>query len=309
MLLALPASRTAWSAPGQPAPATLPANSTGPLTTSSFSPAPGPASPAPYELRLRPAAPGKETLALAARLSPSGGYLIHPVTWLVRRDETGTGHFGETVFRAAQARADFPARPGTYRITAAYGHTTSTHTVTVLPGRHLAATFVLNAGAIRAMSSLSGAQVPLSIRASHTITALTGPRQGQVIVARAGQGHISRLAAQTYRVTSRFAPGNTIAGTIVTVKPGIMSSLNITHIAGLVHFEFATGHNATGVRWTLINARRSWQTSSRSPAATLILAPGAYTLTARINRQIYTRTFTIIAGKNPVVRIPIKTAR
>ena len=90
--------------------------------------------------------------------------------------------------------------------------------------------------------------------------------KGQRIVDRAGQGHVMRLAAGTYRVESRFMPGNTVADGKVTVKPGILSSMEMAHQAGLA--KIIVGENqADAIAWEIRSLASSWSRNQTNVSA------------------------------------------
>jgi acyl-coenzyme A thioesterase PaaI-like protein len=228
---------------------------------------------ADHELRIEFTRAGAEGLELAARLDERGGLVTRPVRWTVKRAIGGSAAAGEPVFSAEAPVADLRLRPGEYRIEANYGLAHIAHEVTIHPGQWVGVTLILHVGGVRALSLVENQHVPMSITAAHRIYALSGRQSGKRLTA-TGQGELARLEAGDYRVESRFEPGNAVAETTLAVKPGVLSSVQIAHLAGLVRVEFPGGGNDEGFEVRALDSRWAWR--GRSPGGDLVLAPGRY---------------------------------
>ena len=101
-----------------------------------------------------------------------------------------------------------------------------------------------------------------------------------------------RLGAGTYRLESEIEPGNTVTHTEVTIKPGILTSLNLDHEAGIAIVDAPDG-----VPWSVDSQENNWHRSGIG-AGVLTLAPGRYIY----NDNDQTRTIIIVAGKRTKVR-------
>ncbi len=227
---------------------------------------------ADHELRIEFTDEGAEGLQLAARLDERGGLVNRPVTWTVKRAMGGSAAAGEPVYVGETPAADLNLQPGEYRVEASYGLARVVHEVAVHPGQRVGVTLILHVGGVRALSLVDDRYVPTSITATHRIYALSGRQSGQRLTS-TSQGEVARLEAGDYRVESRFEPGNAVAETTVAIKPGVLSSLEISHLAALVRVEFPRGGEAA---FEVRDVDGDWAWRGRGPGGDLVLAPGRY---------------------------------
>ena len=253
---------------------------------------PAASSEIPFELRIEITRPGDEGIRLAGRLSQEGGLINKPVEWKLVRTLGDGAHGGETVYKRARPLADIPLEPGNYRIEARYGSVSAVKPVILAEGQHLSLTFVFNVGGLRTLSTLGNEPLPRKMRAVHKAYAVNGTSAGRLIATSQQQGGLMRLGAGTYRLESEIEPGNTVTHTEVTIKPGILTSLNLDHEAGI-----AVINAPDGVPWSVGSAEKNWRRSGIGPGM-LTLAPGRYTY----NDTRQTRTVVIVAGKRTNVR-------
>jgi len=260
-----------------------------------------PASVPPHELRIERTQAGSEGLELAARLSETGNLIMRPVGWMVRRALAADPSGGETVLKQDASVADLRLDPGDYLVEATYGYVKVAHTVRVEPGRFVGLTLILNVGGIRALSKLSTLGMPAEVTASHRIYALNGRSGGHEIAAAAGQGELLRVPAGAYRIESRFSPGNAVANTEIVVKPGVLSSIEIAHVAGVARIDIPeASEDAT---WEVRASNGPWRASGKGDRPNLVLAPGSYVATAAVAGQSRSQAFTIDPGKTSRVHL------
>lgn len=246
----------------------------------------------PLEMRIEITKPGSEGIRLAGRLSEDGGLITKPVTWKLIRTLGNGAHGGEAVYSDAMPVADIPLEPGNYRIEARYGSVSAVKPVILAKGQHLGLTFVFNVGGLRTLSTLGNEPLPRRARAVHRAYAVNGTSAGQLIATSEQQGGLMRLGAGTYRLESEIEPGNTVTHTEVTIKPGILTSLNLDHEAGIAIVDAPDG-----IPWSVASQEKNWRRSGIGPGM-LTLAPGRYTY----NDGDQTRTVIIVAGKRTKVR-------
>jgi len=246
----------------------------------------------PLELRIEITRPGLEGIRLAGRLSEDGGLITKPVTWKLVRTLGNGAQGGEPVYSDARPVADIPLEPGNYRIEARYGSVSAVKPVVLAKGQHLGLTFVFNVGGLRTLSTLGREPLPHRVRAVHRAYAVNGTSAGKLIATSEMQGGLMRLGAGTYRLESEIEPGNTVTHTEVTIKPGILTSLNLDHEAGIAIVDAPDG-----VPWSVDSQENNWRRSGIG-AGVLTLAPGRYIY----NDNDQTRTIIIVAGKRTRVR-------
>jgi len=260
-----------------------------PLITGSL---PAPSANVPLELRIEITKPGSEGIRLDGRLSEDGGLITKPVTWRLLRTLGNGAQGGDAVYSDAKPVADIPLEPGNYRIEARYGSVSAVKPVVLTKGQHLGLTFVFNVGGLRTLSTLGNEPLPHRVRAVHRAYAVNGASSGKLIATSDQQGGLMRLGAGTYRLESEIEPGNTVTHTEVTIKPGILTSLNLDHEAGI-----AVINAPDGVPWSVGSQEKNWRRSGIGPGM-LTLAPGRYTY----NDGDQTRTIIVVAGKRTRVR-------
>ncbi len=267
------------------------------ITTGSLPP---PSSMANEDAFMRHATQGTEGLDLAARLTESGGFIQRPVSWQIFQRDAELGLIGKSVFNDKTPIVETNLSPGTYRIEVKYGHASAIRDITILPKTRLGVTFVLNVGGVRTLSRVVGMDASHYSSARHTIIALPDNKPEKFITDTVEQGQIVRLAAGEYRIESRFDQGNTLAVANVTVKPGILTSLNIDHQAAFAKLSLFSD-NKTPIKWQVHSHQGNWTKSGESkiPSQTpsMILAPGRYTFSANIDGKNFKQTVSLLQGK------------
>lgn len=255
----------------------------------------------PHELRIERTREGREGLELAARLSVTGNLITRPVGWTVRRAIASDAAGGETIFTQESPVTDLKLDPGDYLVEASYGAVRVAHALRIEPGRFVGLTLILNVGGIRALSTLDMIGLPVGVVARHRVVALSGPLAGREIAEAAGQGELLRVAAGTYRIESRFLPGNTVAESTVTVKPGILSSIEVAHLAGVARIDIPDATAETS--WDVLAADGRDVTSGHGDKPNLVLAPGDYLIEADLGGSKRQSAFSVAAGKTTRVEL------
>ncbi len=247
-----------------------------------------------HELHIEVTRPGSESLTLGARLKADGGLIQRPIAWTIRHSLAGAT--GDIVWHGEEPVAELPLEPGDYVVEADYGTAKFYQPVTVSSGQRMVMTFILNIGGIRPLSRIDGVGYPSNMPATHDIYALTGPDAGKQIAAGVKQGEIVRVVAGTYRIESRFADGNTVADTKVTVKPGILTSIEISHLAAFAQVSIP-GAGSTKAQWHIQQVGGQWQRSGKGSDFALVLAPGAYEVDADVAGHSLKSEFTVKASQ------------
>ncbi len=210
--------------------------------------------------------PGREGLELTARLTEDGGIISRDIAWTIRTAA------GEPVFTGETGSVDISLSPGDYVVEAAYGAAVETRAVSLPEGARLMVSFIMKAGGLSIDSRLGETDFPAA-RPRLRVFALEG---GRLIAAEDATGEIIHLPAGRYRVESRAASGNASAVTDVEVKAGRVSTIAITHKAGLARLAFV-GSPAAEVMWEVEDQRGRHVASESGLNANLLLTPGTYT--------------------------------
>jgi hypothetical protein len=241
------------------------------------------------EVRIELTRPGNEALSFNARLSEDGSVINWPISWEVK----ALG--GEILLSRDAGGASLAAEPGDYVVEAGYGAVKVERRVTLLSGQRLAVTFVLNAGGLRILPKLK----QLGLPAAHPFTSIykSSGVDGRILVAITEEaGDILRLGAGSYRIESRFQPGNAEAVTEVTVKPGQLSAVELDMTAGIARLD-ASGAGEREIYWIITDAKGETLPGIPGPTADVVLKPGRYVLRTRIEGTERISTFTIVPGR------------
>jgi hypothetical protein len=235
-----------------------------------------------HELRIAMTRQGTENIELAARLSEDGDIITLPIAWSIRRS-------GETIFRDNSPVVDRVIAPGDYVVEAAYGTVRVAQSVTVLAGQSIGLTLILNVGGMRALAMVKDLPPIEGIASSYDIYDETS---GRLISRIQEAGEVIRLRSGKYLVESRLLPGNTLARSNIVVKPGILSSLEIRHEAGVAAIDLADH-----VPWTIRDLSTGWTASGEGRQDAVVLAPGIYEFETGSPERQRLVSFTITAGE------------
>lgn len=233
--------------------------------------------------------PGREGLELTARLTEDGGLITRDIAWTIRAAD------GEILFASETGSVDISLPPGDYTVEAAYGAAIEAHTVSVPERVRLMVSFILKAGGLRIDAGMGETAFPAA-RPQLRVFALGSSGTGRLVASGEAGGGIIRLPEGRYRVESQAAEGNALAVADVTVKAGRLSTLAITHRAGLARLAFV-GSPSAEVRWDVEDAGGTLVASETGLGANLVLVPGTYTARAAVGPELLTATFAITAGK------------
>ena len=241
------------------------------------------------EVRIELTRPGSEALSFNARLSENGGLINRPVSWRVK------AYGGETLLTRDADFAELPAEPGDYLVEASYGAVKVARRLTLLEGQRLGVTLVFNVGGLRILPRLKQIGLP----DAHPFTSIykaSGLDGGELVAITEEPGEILRLGAGTYRIESRFRPGNASAITEVMVKPGRMSAVELDMSAGIARLNM-TDADDHDVIWFITDAKGNALPGIPGPAADVVLTPGRYKLRTQIDGVDQNSTFTITPGQ------------
>lgn len=251
-----------------------------------------------YEIAAAQGLAGQEALLLQARLQAGGGLINRPIHWRVSRMSALGGH--ELVALGESAAFALPARPGEYRVEISYGLANLVQNISLPEGEQQTLTFILDVGGLRVQSSLETLSLPPGTAMLHRIYAEDGPNLGRLVAQTDLQGEMLRLPAGRYRVESEIGPGNALAETRVTIKPGVLSTLEIGHKAGVARFEL----NGADQSWTVRDIAGRVVAQLGAGVRELILNPGTYRVEKGEGSARRVTAFTIAPGQSLGVSLP-----
>jgi hypothetical protein len=245
---------------------------------------------ATHDIAIETVAKGAEGLELSARLSEDGGIIELPLEWSV------LNAMGQSIYQAKTSIADPDLSPGDYLVDIKYGAVHLRQTLALPEGTRLLVSFVLDAGGVRILPRLKELGPPTV--ASHAmIFAVSGVNSGKLITTSDVPGEIVRIPAGEYRIESHFQNGNASATADVTVKPGVMTAVEIDHTAGLARLSFVGAPDAD-VLWRLADSNGNTLQPIAGLSAEVVLVPGTYTAVATIGAESLTAKFAIGAGES-----------
>jgi hypothetical protein len=249
--------------------------------------------PAAHDIAVTTVAPGDEGFELSARFSETSVEAVKGIEWLIT-DNTGT-----PVFDGISTIADAKLPAGDYHVIANYGTAHIVQGLTVHEGTKLVVSFVLNAGGLRVLPRVKNLGLP-TVPSESKIYALTGLSRGKLISSSFTPGEVIKVAAGDYRVESKFESGNAVSITDVHVRAGVMSAINIDHIAGIAHLSCTTQNP---VQWTVVDENGIAISATAGAQLNLVLQPGTYTAKATSSEIMLHKTFTISQGQNLNIKL------
>lgn len=251
---------------------------------------------------------GKEAIRLRARITAATDPIARPIEWSVHKVDDDAEDKWPLVGERSAAEAAFDLAPGQYVVRAAYGAIKAAKVVVVQPQQQIDLTFILNAGGLRVTPALAFLDPPDGIVAKHWVfEAATDERGNRRLFAEADRpGEVIRLNAGTYHLVSRFGDANAVVEADVTVKPGMLTEVEINHKAGIVHLGFAR-HDTDGppktVEWQINDSTGAVVMRAGGARVSQILAPGAYTAEVDYGGRKFEARFEIDIGETREVNI------
>ncbi len=257
-----------------------------------------------------PTIPGQGTIRLVALLTDGQKPIPAGLTWRVfatKKAADGT-HPLLSEQRDWAPVLQLPA--GEYLVNAAYGRAHLTRKIRVTEGAPRVEQFVLQAGGLR-LRAVDTQNRP--VRSNVTYSVLSGDRDQygnrRTIIANVRPGLIVRLNAGIYNVISRYGDANAIVQTDVTVEPGKLTQIAMTHIAGTATFKLVSrpgGEAIAGTQWSIRTPDGTEIKRSQGALPSHILAPGTYRVFATLGGRTFGGQFLIDANENKQIEIVIK---
>ena len=200
---------------------------------------------------------------------------------------------------------------GEYLIVAAYGQAYLPRRITVQAGREATEEFVLNAGALRVKAFVGPSEAAPAGSSSFDIYSDERDQfnQRKRIVAGARPGVIYRLNSGVYHIASRYGDVNALTSSDVTVEPGKLTEVAISHPAAKVTFKLVTrpgGDALADTQWSIATAKGEVLKESAGALPTHTLAPGTYSVTAKSAGRVYQRTFTVRRGETAQIEVLVR---
>jgi hypothetical protein len=250
----------------------------------------------------------KATLKLSALVTESSQPIKTGLVWRIFQEKNNTDDKLQLVVTASGGDAEFNLEPGSYLVHAAYGRAGATTRVTVTADATRKETLILNAGGLR-LSALGAGDLPLPAdKLTFDIYSREADQRGeaQALVMGAKAGKIIRLNADTYRVVGHYGDLNAVVRAEIHVQPGKLTEATVYHKAAQLTLKLvneAGGEALANTSWLVLTPSGDPITESVGAFPTIVLAEGDYSLVAKNQDRIFTRTFSVQAGFDREIEI------
>ncbi len=250
----------------------------------------------------------KPTLKLSAMVTESSQPIRTGLVWRVFQEKNNADDKLQLLVTASGGDAEFNLPPGSYLVHAAYGRAGATTRVTVTADQLRRETLILNAGGLR-LSALGAGDVPLPAdKLTFDIYAMQADQRGeaQALVRGAKAGRIIRLNADTYRVIGHYGDLNATVRAEIHVQPGKLTEATVYHKAAQLTLKLVNepgGEALANTSWLVLTPSGDSIAESVGAFPTIVLAEGDYSLVAKNQDRIFTRTFTVQAGFDREIEI------
>lgn len=246
-------------------------------------------------------------ITLEAQLTENAKEIPRGLMWRVFKPDAGEDGKLPLVASAQGGTSVFQLEPGSYLVHAAYGRAGATKRITVTrePKRE---SLVLDAGGLKLDAVLSGGQrIPsdklrFSIFDSHADA--TGERA--LIIPDVSPGTVVRLNAGTYHVVSTYGSVNAVIRSDIRVEGGQLTEAVVEHKAAQLTMKLVResgGEAIADTAWSVVTGSGDIVQENVGAFASMVLAEGSYTAVARNRDRIYSRDFTVVAGRNQDVEV------
>jgi len=253
---------------------------------------------------------GSEGLQLVARLASNSPPLSANIKWEIYNFTKSSDGNRAQILTSDVARPNLPLAPGKYIVRAVFGVSSTAKVIKISPAQITSATFVLNTGGIRVKPVLIAGKPPAGKVPRQWIYLAPTPKNPNAprfIATADDPDQIHQLNAGTYELVSKFGTANAVVKTNVTVSPGLLTEVEISHKAGIVRFKLFKkqrgGEELNGVVWKLFDDEGNEVASNLAASSGEIVAPGRYKVSAKYNGNTYTRMFRIKPGRTKLVQV------
>ena len=266
-----------------------------------YAPNPPPAPPAAPVPPIEATRSTRPVLKLTALVTEDSGPIRSGIVWRVYKDEQdGDDTRLKLIATVAGGDAEVRLDPGSYLVHAAYGRAGATTRVTI-DKLSRQETLILNAGGLRLTAAVAG-DVPVNpARVTFDIYAKDVDQRGerQALVVGAKPGKVIRLNADTYHVVSHYGDLNAVSRAEIHVNPGKLTEATMYHKAAAVTFKLvneAGGEALANTNWLVLTPAGDQITESVGAFPTVVLAEGEYSVVAKHQNDVFTRSFTVESG-------------
>jgi hypothetical protein len=246
-------------------------------------------------------------LRLTALLTADGQQIDQGLVWRIFQTTADPAAKAKLVTENREASPTLKLAPGDYTVNASFGRAHITRKISVKANAPVAEQFVLNAGGLRLNAIVEGKPAPQGM-VSYAIYSDDHDQSSSrtTIMSGAKPNLIMRLNAGIYRIVSTYGDANASVEADVTVEAGKLTEANVVHTAGKATFRLVTragGEALPDTHWSVTAADGDVIKESVGALPIHMLAPGAYTVTAKSSGQHYKREFAVKTGETVTVEV------
>lgn len=258
---------------------------------------------------LEPDAGPLAQVTLVALLIEDGARIEQGLTWRIYSGK-GAGPDGKprlvATFRDAAPVAKLSA--GDYYVNVAYGRANATRKISLVANMQSEEKFALNVGLLRVTALLGNRPLPPTGGATFDVYTEERDQLGQrnKLVSAARPGTMLRLNSGLYQIVSQYGDANSTVSADLTVEPGKLTEATVVHQAARISFKLVTrsgGEALADTQWSILNRQGDIVKESAGALPQHMLAPGAYTVSARSQGRTFRRSFNVRAGENAEVEV------
>ena len=265
--------------------------------------------PRTTEPRAPAAAPaGAAQVSLSASMTEDSQPIDQGLVWRIFRDKPDASGKPRLVSMHTDAAPLVRLEPGDYVINVAYGRANLTRKVSLAADKPAQERFVLNAGGLRLIFAYASGENPTDRATSYDIYSDERDQSGQrkIVVSGARPGVVMRLNAGIYNVVSTYGDANAVARSDVAVEAGKLTEATLTHQAAKVTLKLVMrpgGDALADTQWIITTRQGDLVKESVGALPSHLLAPGAYTATAKNGGLAFQRDFVVRAGQIAQVEV------
>lgn len=244
---------------------------------------------------------------LVALLTADGQRIDQGIVWRIYQEKGEADGKSALIGTHRNPSPVLKLQPGDYIVNAAFGRANLTRKISVKPSPTEATErFVLNAGGLRVMARISGADAPPKSVTYSIFSDRDQSDNRRLIMADVKPGLIVRLNAGIFHIVSTYGDANAVVASDVTVEAGKLSDAVVSHAAAKVTLKLVAkpgGEALAGTHWTILSPTGDIIKETSGALPTHILAPGTYTATAKLQDKAYQRPFTVKDGETTQVEV------
>jgi hypothetical protein len=253
------------------------------------------------------ASPTSGQVNLVALLTVDGQRIDQGLVWRIFATTRDSRTPSKLMMTKREPSPTIDLEPGEYIVNAAFGRADITRKIVVSAATATSEKFVLNAGGLKVKVLVDGIEPAATAVAYDILSSERDQSDNRVrVLAGAKPDVINRLNAGIYRIVSRYGDANAKVEADVTVEAGKLTEATVSHQAARVTFKLVTrvgGEALPDTQWTVQTPDGQQVLQSVGALPTHILAPGAYSVTAKSRTGVYKRDFTLANGDAAQVEV------